>query len=113
MRTQIRAFILALRLKWAGAEPRVITRLAKELVREQGPDGGWSQHAFLSSDAYATGQTLYALHQAGAVNPSDRAFQRGVNYLLNTQLADGSWHVKSRALKFQPYFQSGFPHEHD
>jgi hypothetical protein len=52
-------------LKWAGAEPRVITRLAKELVREQGPDGGWSQNAFLSSDAYATGQTLYALHQAG------------------------------------------------
>src|SRR5688572_24209408 len=22
---------------------------------------------------------------------------------------DGSWHVRSRALKFQPYFQSGFP----
>jgi len=100
-------------LKWAGAEPRVITRLAKELLLQQGPDGGWSQNAFLSSDAYATGQTLYALHQAGAIEPSDKAYQRGVIYLLNTQLADGSWHVKSRALKFQPYFQSGFPHEHD
>ena len=100
-------------LKWAGAEPRVITRLAKELVREQGRDGGWSQNPFLSSDAYATGQTLYALHQAGAIEPSDKAYQRGVIYLLNTQQADGSWHVKSRALKFQPYFQSGFPYGHD
>ena len=26
---------------------------------------------------------------------------------------DGSWHVASRAPKFQPYFQSGFPHDHD
>ena len=30
-----------------------------------------------------------------------------------TQLPDGSWHVASRAPKFQPYFQSGFPHDHD
>jgi len=56
---------------------------------------------------------LIALHQAGAIEPSDKAYQRGVIYLLNTQLADGSWHVKSRALKFQPYFQSGFPYGHD
>jgi hypothetical protein len=36
-----------------------------------------------------------------------------VEYLLKTQLDDGSWHVASRAVKFQPYFQSGFPHDHD
>jgi len=36
-----------------------------------------------------------------------------VNYLVATQAADGSWHVKSRAVKLQPYFQSGFPYEHD
>jgi hypothetical protein len=34
--------------------------------------------------------------------------RRGVEFLLKTQQADGSWHVKSRAVKFQPYFQSGF-----
>jgi N-acyl-D-amino-acid deacylase len=36
-----------------------------------------------------------------------------VAFLLSTQQADGSWHVKSRAVKFQPYFQSGFPYDHD
>jgi squalene cyclase len=87
--------------------------LAKELTLEQSPDGGWSQNAFLPSDAYATGQTLYALNQAAGVNPSDKAYVRGIDYLLKTQLADGSWHVRSRAVKFQPYFQSGFPHDHD
>ncbi len=32
---------------------------------------------------------------------------------LRTQREDGSWHVKSRAMKIQPYFESGFPYEHD
>ena len=27
-----------------------------------------------------------------------------------TQAADGSWHVKSRSIWLQPYFESGFPH---
>jgi len=44
---------------------------------------------------------------------TDAVYQRGVNYLPATQAADGSWHVKSRAVKLQPYFQSGFPYEHD
>ena len=33
--------------------------------------------------------------------------------LRRTQLEDGSWHVRSRSVKFQPSFESGFPHEHD
>ena len=37
----------------------------------------------------------------------------GAAYLLKTQQPDGSWHVKSRAVKFQPYFESGFPYGHD
>ena len=36
-----------------------------------------------------------------------------MKYLLGTQWMDGSWYVRSRATKFQPYFQSGFPYEHD
>ena len=107
-----RAFQL-LGLKWAGAEPDVIGKLAKELMAEQRPDGGWSQNAYLSSDAYATGQTLYALNQAAGLQVSDQAYARGIDYLLKMQLGDGSWHVKSRGVKFQPYFQSGFPHDHD
>jgi squalene cyclase len=41
------------------------------------------------------------------------AYRRGVDYLMRTQEEDGSWHVRSRAFRFQPYFESGFPHGHD
>src|SRR5207302_3601012 len=78
----------------------------------QRSDGGWAQTPELTSDAYATGQTLYALHESG-VPASDPVYRRGVAYLVRTQLDDGSWHVSSRSPKFQPYFQSGFPHDHD
>ena len=47
------------------------------------------------------------------MSSSDPAYQRGLRFLLNTQIDDGSWHVKSRAFGFQPYFESGFPHGHD
>jgi hypothetical protein len=36
-----------------------------------------------------------------------------VQYLLRTQLEDGTWFVRSRAFGFQPYFESGFPHGKD
>jgi len=44
---------------------------------------------------------------------ADAAFKLGVDYLLRTQQEDGSWHVKSKAMTFQPYFESGFPHGYD
>ena len=100
-------------LKWAHAPADVIHRLSKALLAEQRGDGGWGQNPNLPSDAYATAQSLCALHQADGLPTRDGAFQRGVRYLLGTQLADGSWRVSSRAPKFQPYFQSGFPHDHD
>ena len=53
--------------------------------------------------------TLWALNEAG-IRPPD---QKGINYLLSTQADDGSWHVASRATKFQIYFESGFPYKHD
>jgi len=40
-------------------------------------------------------------------------YRRGVAFLMRTREADGSWHVRSRAFGFQPYFESGFPHGHD
>lgn len=99
-------------LVWTNTEASVIARLVKGLTALQGADGGWSQTPYLEPDAYATGQALYALHVAG-VPSNDPAYRRGVDFLLRTQLEDGSWHVTSRAVKFQPYFQSGFPHDHD
>ncbi len=101
-----------LSLVWTGADRTGIAGMAKRIQSKQRADGGWGQNDFLGSDAYATGQTLYALQQA-KVSVEDRRYKRGVAFLLATQKSDGSWHVASRALKFQPYFQSGFPHDHD
>ena len=44
---------------------------------------------------------------------NDPIYKAGVDYLLKTQMPDGSWFVRSRAMKLQPYFQSGFPYDHD
>ena len=102
-----------LALDCAAADKAVIQRFAKAILALQRPDGGWAQRPGLTSDAYATGQTLFALVKTGSVPPSNAAFQKGVKYLLSTQYADGSWYVKSRSPKFQPYFESGFPYAHD
>ncbi len=44
---------------------------------------------------------------------TDPVYQKGVDYLLRTQAADGTWHVKSRSIWLQPYFESGFPYGQD
>jgi len=110
--TEDRAFQL-LGLGWAKSGKAAIQKAARALLAAQRPDGGWAQLPTLTSDAYATGQTLVALEQSGAITMTDPAYKRGVQFLLNTQLEDGSWYVKARALVIQPYFESGFPHGHD
>jgi hypothetical protein len=54
-----------------------------------------------------------ALHTAGALKPSDGAYQSAVDFLLRSQRPDGSWWVRSRAFPIQPYKESGFPHGKD
>ncbi|MBI3684751.1 MAG: ankyrin repeat domain-containing protein [Acidobacteria bacterium] len=104
---------LLLGLQWSGAGRDSIQRAAKALLAGQHADGGWPQNDRLASDAYATGFALFALRESGSAAKPDAAYRRGVAFLLKTQLEDGSWYVRSRAVKFQPYFQSGFPHDHD
>jgi ankyrin repeat protein len=110
--TEDRAFQL-LGLHWAGVNKDVIGKVASDLLAGQRPDGGWAQIPTLSSDAYATGQALYALHESGILAVTDPAYQRGVEYLRNTQMADGSWYVTTRTFPVQPYFESDFPHGAD
>ncbi len=100
-------------LAWAKTDPFDLRRVAQALMAEQRPDGGWAQLATLETDAYATGQALYALKLAGQLSTDDAAYQRGAGFLLRTQLSDGSWHVRTRAFPFQPYKESGFPHGQD
>ena len=97
-------------VKWANGT--VKASRVDELRALQRPDGGWAQTPELASDAYATGQALYALHEVG-LSVTDASYRHGVEYLLRTQLDDGSWLVASRAPRIQPYFQSGFPHDHN
>jgi ankyrin repeat protein len=97
----------------AGGDPNALITMARSILEHQRPDGGWAQRDELASDAYATGMTLWALAEVGAASPSDDAYQRGVKFLLSTQRPDGSWFVASRAVKLQPYFESGFPYGHD
>jgi hypothetical protein len=97
-------------LSWAGAPNAVIKRAAADLLAIQRDDGGWGQDETMGSDAYATGEALVALRESGAVAPADRAYRKGIEFLLRTQIDDGSWVVETRAVPIQAYFESGFPY---
>lgn len=100
-------------LKWGGGSRDAIRKSASRLLALQRADGGWGQIPPLASDAYATGQALVALRESGLAAPGDERYQRGVRFLVNSQMEDGSWLVRTRAPSFQPYFDSDFPHGHD
>lgn len=110
--TESRAFQL-LGLDWSKAGTGPLQRAARALTATQRPDGGWPQLPTLPSDAYATGQALFALVETGALPATDPVYQRGARFLLNSQFEDGSWFVKSRAIPVQPHFETGFPFGHD
>jgi ankyrin repeat protein len=97
----------------AGADPADLEMFGQKLKGEQRADGGWAQTQYLESDAFGTASVLCSLRKAGLLQVSDAAYQRGVKFLLDSQFPDGSWYVRSRAVKLQPYFQSGFPFDHD
>jgi ankyrin repeat protein len=107
-----RAFQL-LGLAWAKKDQQNISVAARSLAAQQRSDGGWAQIPSLPSDAYATGQALVALRESGAMTADDPVYKRGIQFLMSTQLADGSWYVKSRAMRIQPFFESGFPYGRD
>jgi hypothetical protein len=99
----------ALGLRWAGASQSDVAPIIAKLLARQREDGGFAQRDALASDAYATAQAIVALRDAGGLPGSAPPIQRAVRFLLGDQIADGSWFVASRALPFQPFFESGFP----
>jgi ankyrin repeat protein len=98
-------------LSWAGAKKPVLSDATHALIALQRQDGGWAQSSVLSTDAYATGESLYALHLAG-VSANSAPYQRGIDFLLKTQRQDGSWYVTSRSHPIQPLFDAGYPYIH-
>ena len=74
---------------------RVQTRHVAKLLAAQRSDGGWAQTDERSSDAFATGQALYALRRAG-VDRSEVAIQSAIDFLVRTQQPEGTWPMTSR-----------------
>jgi outer membrane protein OmpA-like peptidoglycan-associated protein len=78
--------------------------VVQQLKTEQNRDGGWHEtpddH---DSDAFATGQVLYAFKEAG-VSTESAEFNKGVQYLIKTQDSSGSWSPlqNGRPSKFAP-----------
>jgi hypothetical protein len=96
-------------LHWCGSSPEQKQKTAALLLSMQNADGGWSQVPTLASDAYATGETLYALYESGMLRPEDPAYQKGISYLLATQDSDGAWVVATRSFPIHPFFTTDFP----
>jgi len=99
-------------LVWSHAPSTEISVQASRLSALQRESGGWAQLPTMAADAYATGEALYALQVSG-MSARGSTYKKGINFLLRTQLDDGTWFVRSRAFGFQPYFESGFPHGTD
>lgn len=110
--TEDRVFQL-LAFGWVNQSDVFIEEAAQRLIGEQRPDGGWSQMRFMQSDAYATGSVLVSLQLAARLPSSHRSIQRGLRFLSDAQLEDGSWQVRTRSTPIQPYIESGFPHGND
>lgn len=72
--------------------------LVRRIEERQKPDGGWSQTIEMASDAWATGQALYALALAGST-ADDPVITRAQAFLVKTQRDDGSWPMTSRPIK--------------
>jgi ankyrin repeat protein len=99
-------------LVWSKAPRADINAAVQQIVRRQREDGGWAQHDEYQSDAWATGESLYALRQAGTAATAE-LYRKGVAYLLKNQYQNGAWFVKSRAYPTQTYFDSGYPFGHN
>jgi von Willebrand factor type A domain-containing protein len=89
--TQDKVFKVISLMRYGSPEQKKsVWSTVESLTREQQEDGGWKEVAALDgSNAFATGQVLYAYQQAG-VSVLSPTFQRGVQYLLKTQVNDTS-----------------------
>jgi ankyrin repeat protein len=103
-------------LVWAGASRDEIAAAVRDLQKRQRPGGGWAQISGYPEDAYSTGEALYALRESG-VATTDAAWRKGIAFLVATQAADGTWHVRTRMISpaevSPPYFSTGFPYKKD
>lgn len=92
---ELQFHVLRLWLQVKGGDAAGAKASVERVLALQNKDGGWSQKKEAESDAWATGQALYVLSVAGQ-KPDAEAIEKARAFLLKTQLADGSWLMKSR-----------------
>jgi hypothetical protein len=85
----ITALLIARRLSAKAGDEKA---LLADLLKRQNTDGGWAWLDGAPSDAFATGQALYALGTVGGES-TKKPIARGQGYLLRTQQQDGGWPV--------------------
>ncbi len=100
-------------MRYVDIDSSVSESATTDLLQLQRDDGGWSQNAELDSDAYATATVVETLLGEGKLDIEHPSIRKGIDYLLRTQLNEGTWKVTTRAKPFQEYFESGFPHGKD
>jgi squalene-hopene/tetraprenyl-beta-curcumene cyclase len=80
--------LLGLSAAGVGAAENLTVKLTRFLLDRQNQDGGWGFRG--GSDAFATGQSLYALRTLGR-SERDPAVAKGLDWLEQHQKQDGSW----------------------
>ena len=80
-------------LFWTGAGVNDLAKAADALVAERRADGVWGQLPGRASDAYSTGQVLYALAVAAGRLTADPVYQAGLQYLWGrrSRTGRGGW----------------------
>ncbi len=80
--------LMGLSAAGVGHSEDLAARLTRFLLARQKHDGGWGFRE--QSDAFATGQSLYALRSIGR-SEKEPALGRGIDWLMQHQQANGSW----------------------
>ncbi|ANM31384.1 hypothetical protein ABI59_20115 [Acidobacteria bacterium Mor1] len=93
-------------IEWMTARYALESVLGRESVSEAGTlllaaqngDGGWGWHSDSPSNAFNTGQALYALSASGETEVIEAARE----FLLESQLPDGTWPTPSMETSHEP-----------
>jgi hypothetical protein len=94
----LQTIVLHLIIAHRFGEPAHKDELRAELLRRLNTDGGWGWvKENKSSDAFSTGQALYALGLLGC-DGNDPVVRRSWEFLLRTQDEDGGWQVPQEAI---------------
>jgi hypothetical protein len=86
------------RLLLQAQEDGSVEHRIENLLRLRNPDGGWSWIPGETSDAFATGQSLYALNAIGYQGDGEVVLN-AIRFLVESQTEEGYWLVPGTKIK--------------